>query len=133
MIDKTTPKNIDDYIAKFPLDVQEILQKVRMTVREAAPGAEETIKYQMPTFTLHGNLVYFAAFKKHIGFYPPVTGSEKLNNELLPYRGPKGSFIFPFEQPIPYGLISEMVRLRVKENLEEAEARKRKRATGATK
>lgn len=89
-IDKTTPANIDDYIAGFPPEVQAILKKIRATIRKAAPAAEETIKYQMPSFTYKGNLVYFAAFKNHIGFFPPVTGNEKLKHELSVYKGPKG-------------------------------------------
>jgi uncharacterized protein YdhG (YjbR/CyaY superfamily) len=122
---KATPKNIDEYIAGFPKDVQEVLEKVRATVRKAAPEAKETIKYQMPTFTLNGNLVYFAAFKKHIGFYPPVTAAVELKNELSAYEGPKNSLIFPFDRPIPYDLISRIVKFRVKENLEKAAAKRK--------
>ena len=115
---ETTPyKNIDEYIASFPPEVQAILEKIRLTIRKAAPGAEETIKYQMPTFTLHGNLVYFAAFKKHIGFYPIPTGIEKFKKELAPYKQGKGSVQFPLDQPIPYGLISKIVKFRVQENM----------------
>lgn len=123
---QTKPSSIDEYIAGFPADVQEILEKIRMTIRKAAPAAEETIKYQMPTFTLKGNLVYFSAFKKHIGFYPPVTGFEKLRNELLRYEGPKGSLKFPLDEPIPYDLISKIVEFRVKENLSKAESKQKK-------
>jgi len=115
--DRTAPKNIDEYIAGFPPDVQEILQKIRATIKKAAPNAEETIKYQMPTFTLHGNLVYFAAFKTHIGFYPIPTGIEKFKKELAPYKQGKGSVQFPLDQPIPYGLISKIVKFRVQENM----------------
>jgi len=115
--DRTAPKNIDEYIAGFPPDVQEILQKIRATIKKAAPTAEETIKYQMPTFTLHGNLVYFAAFKTHIGFYPIPTGIEKFKKELAPYKQGKGSVQFPLDQPIPYGLISKIVKFRVQENM----------------
>ncbi len=121
------PKTIDEYIAGFPPDVQEILEKIRATIRKAAPGAEETIKYQMPTFTLHGNLVHFAAFKKHIGFYPVPTGIEKFKKELAAYEGGKGSVQFPLDQPIPYGLISRIVKFRVKENLARAEAKGKKK------
>ena len=88
------PKDIDKYIANFPPDVQEILQKVRMTIREAAPDAEETINYQIPTFTLNGNLVHFAAYKKHIGFYPTPSGIEQFKGELSTYKGAKGSVQF---------------------------------------
>jgi len=116
-IDQTCPKNIDEYIASFPPEVQAILEKIRLTIRKAAPGAEETIKYQMPTFTLHGNLVYFAAFKTHIGFYPIPTGIEKFKKELAPYKQGKGSVQFPLDQPIPYGLISKIVKFRVQENM----------------
>jgi uncharacterized protein YdhG (YjbR/CyaY superfamily) len=130
--DKITPKTIDEYIASFPKDVQEILEKIRLTVRSAAPDAQETIKYEMPTFTLQGNLVFFAAFKKHIGFYPPPTGLEKFKNELSVYQGPKGSLIFPLDKPIPYDLISEIVTFRVKENLEKAEAKRKKKKTVAS-
>jgi len=124
-VEKGTPKTIDEYIATFPKDVQEILEKIRMTIRKAAPGAQETIKYQMPTFIFEGNLVYFAAFKKHIGFYPPAKGLVKFKDELSAYEGPKGSLIFPLDKPMPYDLISEMVKFRVKENLERAQAKKK--------
>ncbi len=125
---QSAPKTIDEYVAGFPRDVQAILEKIRTTIRKAAPGAEETIKYGMPTFTLRGNLVYFAAFKKHIGFYPPTSAkSVKFKKELSAYEGPKGSLKFPLDKPIPFGLISRIVKLRVKENLERAKANGRKR------
>lgn len=120
----TPPKNIDEYIALFPNDVQEILQKVRETIKKAAPNAEETINYQMPTFTLHGNLVHFAAFKNHIGFYPTPTGIENFKKELSVYEGAKGSVKFPLDKAIPYALIGKIVKFRVKENLARAEAKK---------
>jgi len=123
---QTKPSSIDEYIAGFPADVQEILERIRMTIRKAAPTAEETIKYQMPTFTLQGNLVYFSAFKKHIGFYPPVTGYVKLKKKLSRYEGTKGSLKFPLDEPIPYDLISKIVEFRVKENLSKAESRQKK-------
>ena len=126
-IDQSTPKNIDEYIAGFPHDVQEILEKIRLTIRKAAADAEETIKYQMPTFTLNGNLVHFAAFKKHIGFYPVPTGIEEFKNELSVYEGGKGSVKFPLDKPIPFDLISRIAKLRVKENLERAEAKGKKK------
>ena len=130
---KTAPQNIDEYIADFPKDVQEILEKIRMTIRKAAPDAEETIKYQMPTFTLKGNLVHFAAWRKHIGFYPASSGVEKFKQELSAYDGAKGSVQFPLDKPIPFGLISKIVKFRVKENLERAEAKgKKKQKTIAT-
>lgn len=90
-IDHSTPNNIGEYIAGFPHDVQEILEKIRMAIRKAAPDAEETSKYQMPTFTLKGNLVFFGAFKQHIGFYPRATGNEEFKKELSVYEGAKGS------------------------------------------
>ena len=125
--DQTTPQTIDDYIAGFPPEVQEILQKIRMTIRQAAPDAEETIKYLMPTFTLKGNLVHFAAFKKHIGFYPVPTGIEQFKDELSVYKGGKGSVRFPLDQPIPYDLIRRIVEFRVQENLEKAQTKGKKK------
>jgi uncharacterized protein YdhG (YjbR/CyaY superfamily) len=120
-----TPKTIDEYIADFPSDIQEILQKIRTTIKKAAPEAEEKISYQMPTFTLKGNLVHFAAFKNHIGFYPTPSGTEEFRKELSGYKGGKGSIRFPLDQPIPFDLISKIVKFRVKENLERAEAKKK--------
>jgi uncharacterized protein YdhG (YjbR/CyaY superfamily) len=122
---QTNPQTIDEYIAGFPPEVQEILQKIRMIVREAAPDAEEKISYQMPTFYLHGNLVHFAAFKNHIGFYPVPSGIEAFKEELSKYEGGKGSVQFPLSQPIPYDLVSRIVKFRVKENLEKAEGKKK--------
>ena len=119
----TSPTTIDEYIATFPKDVQTILQKIRATIRKAAPQAEEAISYQMPTFKLNGNLVHFAAFKSHIGFYPVPSGIEKFKKELSAYKGAKGSVQFPLDQPIPYGLIGRIVKFRVKENLEKAKAK----------
>jgi uncharacterized protein YdhG (YjbR/CyaY superfamily) len=110
------PATIDEYIAGFPPDIQAILQKVRATIRKAAPRAEEAIKYRMPTYVLNGNLVHFAAFKKHIGFYPAPTGIEEFKDELAAYPGAKGSIQFPLDRPIPYGLIGRIVKFRVKEN-----------------
>lgn len=121
-----SPK-IDEYIAGFPEEVQEILEKIRTTIRKAAPNAEETINYGIPTFTLKGNLVHFAGFKKHIGFYPTPTGIERFRKELSVYEGAKGSVQFPLDQPIPYGLISKIVKFRIKENLERAAAKGKKR------
>jgi len=121
------PRNIDEYIAGFPKDIQEILEKVRMTIRKAAPDAGETISYQMPTFTLKGNLVHFAAHTKHIGFYPTPSGIEKFKNELSVYEWAKGSVQFPLDKPIPFDLISKIVEFRVKENLEKAAAKEKKK------
>lgn len=124
--DQTTPATIDEYIAGFPPAIQAILQKIRSTIREAAPDAEEAIKYRMPTFTLKGNLVHFAAFKHHIGFYPTPSGTEEFRKELSIYKGAKGSVRFPLDQPIPYDLISKIVKFRVKETLDKAAAEAKK-------
>lgn len=124
---QTIPKDIDEYIAGFPPEIQVILENVRKTIREAAPDAEEKISYQMPTFTLKGNLVHFAAFKKHIGFYPIPTGIEKFKKELSVYPLGKGSVQFPLDKPVPYELIAKIVKFRVKENLEAAAARDKKK------
>jgi uncharacterized protein YdhG (YjbR/CyaY superfamily) len=125
--DQAAPATIDEYIAGFPPDIQDILQEIRMTIRRAAPNAVETIKYRMPTFTLKGNLVHFAAYKQHIGFYPVPSGIDAFKDELSVYKGGKGSVQFPLDQPIPYDLISRVVTFRVKENLERAEAKAQKR------
>lgn len=124
--DVAAPRTIDDYIAGFPPEVQEILRKVRQTVRDAAPDAQEAIRYRIPTFVLNGNLVHFAAFKKHIGFYPTPSGTERFKEALAGYAGAKGSVRFPLDKPIPYELIGEIVRFRVKESLERARAREKK-------
>ena len=121
------PRNIDEYIAGFPPSVQKILQKIRATIRRAAPKAEETISYRMPTFTLHGVLVHFAAFKAHIGLYPPVRGDAALMKETSVYAGEKGNLRFPLDKPIPYALISKIAKLRVRQNLEKEAARRAKR------
>lgn len=122
---QTTPKDIDEYIAGFPSNLQTILEKIRMTITKAAPDAEETIKYQMPTFTLNGNLVHFAVYKNHIGFYPVPRGVSPFKNELAAYEGPKSTARFPFDKPIPFDLISRIVKFRVKKNLEKAKGKKR--------
>ena len=124
---RTVPKDIDEYIADFPKDVQKILKKIRMTVRKAAPDAEEAIKYGMPTFILYGNLVHFAAFKNHIGFYPAPRGIEMFTEEISVYEGAKSSLRFPLDQPVPFDLISRIVKFRVNRNLEKAHARGKKR------
>ena len=124
------PKTIDEYIAAHSPEVQSILEKIRSTIREAAPGAEEKISYQIPTFALKGNLVHFAAFQKHIGFYPPVKGDEKLRADIAPYQGEKGNLRFPLDEPIPYALIRRIVKSRVKEQLEKAESKRPKKAKG---
>lgn len=123
--DKKKPNDMDEYIAGFPFEVQEILEKLRTTIQNAAPEAEETISYQIPTFRLKGNLVHFAAYKNHIGFYPTPSGIEKFKKELSAYEGAKGSVKFPLGKPIPYNLISQIVAFRVKENLEKAETKEK--------
>jgi len=106
----------ESYFEQFPKEVQEILQKIRLTIHEAAPEATEKISYQMPTFYLGGNLVHFAAYKKHIGFYPAPSGIKAFIDQINVYKYSKGSVQFPLNQPIPYGLISDIVKYRVKEN-----------------
>ena len=113
---RTAPKNMDEYIAACAPEVRSILERIRRTVRNAVPDAQETISYRMPTFTLHGVLVHFAAFKKHIGFYPPVRGDAKLQKAIATYAGEKGNLQFPLDQPIPYGLIERIVKHRAKQN-----------------
>ncbi|HSL30775.1 MAG TPA: DUF1801 domain-containing protein [Anaerolineales bacterium] len=111
-------KTIDEYINSFSDDVQSILNELRQTIRDAAPEAEETINYQIPTFTLNGNLVHFAAFPNHIGFYPTPGGMEAFEEELSRYKRAKGSVQFPIDEPLPLPLIRRIVEYRVKENLE---------------
>ena len=122
-----TPREIDEYIAGFPEDVQKVLQRIRRTIKKAAPEAEEAIKYQMPTFTLKGNLIHFAVFKNHIGLYPAPKGNERFNKELSAYKGAKSSMRFPLDKPIPFDLITQIVKLRVKQSLEK-EKRKRQKS-----
>ena len=117
------PRNIDEYIAGFPGEIQELLEMVRMTIKKAAPSADEKISYRMPTFYLKGNLVHFAAFKNHIGFYPTSSGTENFKKELSAYEGSKGTVRFPLDKPIPLALISKIVRFRAKENLARAKAK----------
>lgn len=124
---KTKPsENIDDYIGGFPREVQAHLQKIRDIIRKAAPDAVETIKYQIPTFVLQGNLVHFAAFSQHIGFYPTPSAVEAFSDELKSYRSAKGSVQFPLDKPIPFSLIKKMVEFRVKETRHKVAAKKRK-------
>ena len=119
-------KTIDEYIAGFPVEVQAILEQLRATIRTAAPEATETINYQIPTFQLHGNLVHFAAYKNHIGFYPAPSGLAAFREELSAYEGAKGSVKFPLDQALPFDLIGRIVHYRVQENQEKA-AKKRKK------
>ena len=120
----TLNNTIDEYISSFPEDIQTLLQQIRVTIREAAPEAEEAIKYAMPTFVLNGNLVHFAAFKNHIGFYPVPSGIEAFKKELSVYKGAKGSVQFPLDQPMPLELITQIVKFRVSENMKKAKLKK---------
>ena len=119
----SAPASIDEYIAASPAAVRPILKKIRRSIRTAAPGAEELISYRMPAFRLNGILVYFAAFKNHIGLYPPVSGDARLEKALAPYAGPKGNLKFPLDRAIPYALIRRIVLLRVRQNLSRLPAR----------
>jgi uncharacterized protein YdhG (YjbR/CyaY superfamily) len=110
-------RSIDEYIAGCAPEVRATLEKLRATIRRAAPGATEVISYRMPAFRLHGMLVYFAAFKKHIGMFPPVRGDAKLQAAASKYAGPKGNLKFPLDAPIPYALVARIVRFRVKQDL----------------
>jgi uncharacterized protein YdhG (YjbR/CyaY superfamily) len=126
-MNKNVPKDIDEYIAMFPKETQVLLKKVWMTVRRAAPEAEEAISYQMPTFKFNGkNLVHFAAYKNHIGFYPTPSGIEAFKKELSGYVGAKGSVQFPIDRPMPVQLISQIVKFRVKENMEKGKSKAKK-------
>lgn len=116
-INKKVALTTDEYIAQFPPDVREILQNLRAVIKEAAPEATEKISYQMPTFYLNGNLVHFAAYARHIGFYPAPSGIEAFKEELSPYKGAKGSVQFPLDKPLPMDLITGIVRFRVSENI----------------
>lgn len=120
-------RDIDGYISQFPADVQAILDKVRRTIRQAAPDAKEVISYQMPAFKLNGILVYVAAWQKHIGLYPPISGDKALEKAVARYAGPKGNLQFPLDEPIPYDLIERIVKLRVKQDLAKAAARRKPR------
>ena len=123
---QTGPKTIDEYIAGFPNDVQKILEKIRMTIKKAAPDAEETISYQIPTFTLKGHyLAYFAAYKKHIGVYPAPVGNAEFKQDLSAYAAGKGTAKFLFDKQIPFDLISKIVQFRAKENLVSAKDKKK--------
>jgi len=126
-------KNIDEYISAFPDDVQERLQEIRTTIRKAAPNAEETINYAIPTFKLNGNLVHFAGYENHIGFYPAASGIEAFKKELSAFKGAKGSVQFPLDKPLPLGLVTKIVKFRVKESLEKASVKTKKPKTKSVK
>jgi uncharacterized protein YdhG (YjbR/CyaY superfamily) len=119
------PTDIDGYISQFPADVQVILEKVRETIHHAAPEAKETISYMMPAFRQHGILVYFAAWEKHIGMYPPISGNKTLEKAIARYAGPKGNLQFPLDEPMPYELIEKLVQLRVKQDSAKASAQRK--------
>jgi uncharacterized protein YdhG (YjbR/CyaY superfamily) len=121
------PKEIDQYIATFPTEVQMVLEQVRQTIRDAAADAKETISYQMPAFKQHGILVYFAAWTKHIGLYPPISGDKTLERAVARYAGPKGNLQFPLNEPIPYDLVERIVKLRVKQDSAKAAAIRKNR------
>ena len=127
------PQDIDGYISQFPAAVQAILEKVRTTMSHAAPNATEVISYQMPAFKQHGILVYFAAWKKHIGLYPPISGDKTLEKVFARYAGPKGNLQFPLDEPIPYDLIERIVKLRVKQDTAKAEAKRKKKSRTSSK
>lgn len=130
---RNTPKTIDEYIASAPPEVRPVLEEIRRTIHDAAPDAQEMISYRMPAFTLNGVLMYFAAFKKHIGLFPPVQGDARLEKAVSPYAGPKGNLQLPLDEPIPYGLIRRIVQLRVKLNSAKAAAKKKTRKAGSAR
>ena len=121
--DRKSPKDMDEYIAGYPRDVQKLLQQVRRTIKKAAPGAVEAIKYQIPTFTLNGNLISFAAYKNHIGIYPAPRSVPEFSAELSAYAGEKSTLRLPLDQPIPVDLISRIVKFRVKNQLKRAQSK----------
>ena len=127
------PQDIDGYISQFPADVQAILEQLRATVSHAAPGAKEIISYQMRVFKQHGILVYFAAWKKHIGLYPPISGDKTLEKAVARYAGPKGNLQFPLDEPMRIDLIERIVRLRVKQDVAKAAARRKKKSQTSRK
>ena len=124
---KTAPANTDAYTKQFPPEVQVLLQKLRAAIKAAAPKAEEVISYQMPAYNYHGMLVYFAAYKNHIGFYPTGSGIEAFKKELSVYKGSKGAVQFPLDKPLPLALIKQIVKFRVQMNLEKEQLKKTKK------
>ena len=122
----TKPGNIDEYIKGFPKEIQQILEQVRQTIKKAAPLATEAISYGMPAFKLNGMLVWFAAYSKHIGFYPKASGIEKFKKELSIYKSAKGSVQFSVDKPLPLDLITKIVKFRVSENLARSKKTKKK-------
>ena len=130
MASPKAPVTIDAYVAAASPAARPILKELRRVIRAAAPEAEELISYRMPAFRQHGILVYFAAFKSHIGLYPPVRGDTKLEKSLAPYAGPKGNLKFPLDRPMPYALITRIVRHRLRQNLARAAAARKKPRSG---
>lgn len=122
-MESKTPKDIDEYIAGFPKDVQEILKKIRSTIRKAAPKAEEAISYQIPTLKLNRNLIHFAAYKNHIGLYPAPRAVEKFKKDLERYGSSKATIKFSLDEPIPYDLITRIVEFRVKQSSPKAKGK----------
>ena len=127
------PADIDGYISQFPANVQAVLRDVRAAIRRVAPDAEETISYRMPAFKQHGILVYFAAWKSHIGLYPPTSGDEAVEKAVAQYAGPKGNLQFPLAEPMPLALIERIVKLRVRQDSEKAETKRKKKSQAAPK
>ena len=125
-IDQSRPSNFDEYAAAFPPDVQAVLRRVRRAVLKAAPEATEVISYRMPAVRQHGILVFFAAFKHHIGFYPPITGDAELEAAAAPYAGDKGNLRFPLDEPMPLDLIERLTRLRVEQDRAKASGKARR-------
>ena len=120
------PEDVDSYIVSFPSEVQVLLKRVRRAIRAAAPKATEVISYNIPAFKQHGMLVYFAGFKGHVGFYPPVRGNPALQKAVARYAGPKGNLRFPYDEPLPLALITRIVRHKVKEDAAKSRVRKKK-------
>ena len=121
-------KTVDEYISAFPANKKKILRQVRQTIKQAAPQAEELISYNMPAYRYNGMLVYFAGYKNHIGFYPITSAIKAFKKELAAYEGAKGTVRFPLDKPLPLGLISKMVKFRVKENEAKALLKKKKKS-----
>jgi uncharacterized protein YdhG (YjbR/CyaY superfamily) len=119
---------VDEYIAGFEGEVRSVLEKVRRTVRKAAPNAREVISYRMPALKQNGMLVYYAAFKQHVGFYPPIKGDARLEKAAARYAGPKGNLRFPYDEPIPYDLIAALTELRARQDAEKTVSRRRPRS-----
>ena len=123
----TKPNNFEEYIVAFPVETQKILEQLRETIRKAAPEADEVISYGMPSFTQNGRLLYFAAFKNHIGFYPMMTAIEAFKPNLSAFKWAKGTIQFPLQKPLPLELITDIVKFRVNENLEKSKNKTKKK------